>query len=56
MTFLTSYMETMLAAATDPDEVALRQKVLDEHLQMEAEMAAKNTEAAAAEAALTKED
>ena len=32
MTFLTSYMETMLAMATDPVEIELRRKVLDDHL------------------------
>lgn len=32
MTFLTSYMEAMLSAATDPEEIALRQKVLDDHV------------------------
>lgn len=32
MTFLTAYMETMLAHATDPEEIELRRRVLEDHL------------------------
>lgn len=41
MSFLTSHMEAMLAAATDPDEIEMRRKVLDDHLAMQEEMAAR---------------
>jgi hypothetical protein len=40
MSFLTSHMEAMLAAATDPEEIALRRKVLDDHLAMQSTAAA----------------
>lgn len=32
MSFLTSHMEAMIAAATDPLEIELRTKVLEDHL------------------------
>lgn len=32
MTFLTGYMEAMLAGATDPLEIELRRKALEDHL------------------------
>jgi hypothetical protein len=44
MTFLTSHMEAMLAAATDPVEIELRRKVLDDHLAMQREMVARKAE------------
>lgn len=39
MTFLTDYMEAALAMATDPEEIALRQKVLDDHRALKAQLA-----------------
>lgn len=45
MTFLTGYLETMLALATDPKEIKLRRKVLDDHLAMQLEMREKAVEA-----------
>jgi hypothetical protein len=47
MSFLTSHMEAMLAIATDPEEIELRRKVLDDHLKMQEEMAARKAEEAA---------
>lgn len=41
MSFLTTHMEAMLAAATDPEEIKLRRKVLDDHLAMQEELAAR---------------
>lgn len=32
MSFITSIMEAKLAAATDPDEIAARKKVLADHI------------------------
>lgn len=39
MSFITDHMEAMLAIATNPVEIELRRKVLDDHLAMEREMA-----------------
>jgi hypothetical protein len=32
MSFLAGYMEAMLAVATDPEEIEMRRRVLDDHL------------------------
>jgi len=34
MSFLTSHMEAMLALATDPEEIELRRRVLEDHVAM----------------------
>lgn len=34
MTFLTGHMTAMLALATDPEEIEMRRRVLDDHLAM----------------------
>jgi len=47
MSFLTGYMEVMLAAATDPQEIELRRQVLDDQRAMQAELREKAAEAAA---------
>lgn len=44
MSFLTGYMEAMLAAATDPREIELRRMVLDDHLAMVREKEARDRE------------
>jgi len=41
MTFLTGYMEAMLASATDPVEIEMRRKVLEDHLEMQRELSEK---------------
>lgn len=41
MSFLTDHMQAMLDMATDPEEIELRTKVLNDQLAMEADMAAK---------------
>ena len=44
MTFLTGYMEVMLAVATDPEEIEMRRRVLEDHLAMQRELAERNAE------------
>lgn len=45
MTFLTGYLEVMLSTATDPKEIELRRKVLDDHLAMQRKLGERITEA-----------
>ena len=44
MTFLTGFMEAMLAAATDPEEIEMRRRVLEDHLAVQRELAERNAE------------
>lgn len=47
MPFLTSHMEAMLSAATDPDEIEMRRKVLEDQLAMERALSAQASDASA---------
>ena len=38
MSFLTGYMEAMLSMATDPDEIELRRKVLEDHVAVQEQL------------------
>jgi hypothetical protein len=38
MSFLTGYMETMLSMATDPEEIELRRKVLEDHVAVQEQL------------------